>query len=86
MSANEDELRDVGQSDDEAHNLPTEFLDDTDDTHAMMFGVWRGVRSPNPKPKYQESVKNPHYFYLGYMTGWLIKLAVIATMGKEYLI
>lgn len=77
--------RDVGQKDGQAHNLPTEFLDDTDDTHALMFGIWRGVRSLSPKPQYKESVQNPHYFMLGYLIGWAIKLAVIVALGREYL-
>lgn len=82
----EDVERDVGQKDGEAHDLPTEFLDDTDDAHALMFGIWQGVKSIKRKPKYKESFQNPHYHMLGYIVGWLLKLTVIALMGQQYLI
>lgn len=80
----ENEGRTVGEKDDAAHDLPTEFMDDTADSHAVMFGFWQGVRSVNPKPKYSESVENPHYFQFGYVLGWLVKLGVIGVMGAEY--
>lgn len=78
--------RDVGQKDGEGHPFDTEFLDDTDDAHALMFGIWKGVRSMKPRKDYKESKQNPHYHMLGYIVGWLLKLGVIAVMGKEYVL
>jgi len=65
--------RDVGQSDDEAHDLPTEFLDDTSDTHAAWFGFWDGLKGISPKPSRTESMKEPHYYQMGYYVGYSLK-------------
>ena len=73
--------RDVGKKDDEAHDLPTEFLDDTDDAHAAMFGLWRGFKGMTPEPQYSESKMNPHYFKFGYIAGEFLKVAFVAVAG-----
>jgi len=67
------EDRDVGQSDDEAHGFDTEFLDDTSDTHAAWFGFWDGIKGVTPKPSRKESMKEPHYYQMGYYVGYLLK-------------
>ena len=77
--------RDVGQSDDEAHELPTEFLDDTSDTHAAWFGFWDGIKGVTPKPTRKESMKEPHYYQFGYFVSFLFKLGVIVLLGNQYL-
>lgn len=61
--------RDVGQSDNEAHPFDTEFLDDTSDTHALWFGFWKGIRKKKPTPEKEESMKELHYFQLGWVLG-----------------
>ena len=78
--------RDVGKSDNDAHDLPTEFMDDTSDAHATMFGFWKGLRAVKPKPTYEESKREVHYFYFGYFLGWMVKTAVVVFLGAEYLI
>lgn len=84
MANDSDIERDIGQKDGEGHPFDTEFLDDTDDSHALMFGLWRGVRSMKPTREYKESEQNPHYFMLGYILGWLLKVAVVVYFGSEY--
>lgn len=70
--------RDIGQSDDEAHNFQTEFLDDTSDTHAAWFGFLDGIRGITPKPTRQESMKELHYYQFGYFVGYMLKLGILA--------
>jgi hypothetical protein len=72
--------RDVGQSDDEAHDLETEFLDDTSDAHAVWFGYWRGIRKLNPRPQRTESKQEIHYFQIGYVFGTITQ-AILAAVG-----
>jgi len=77
-----EDKRDVGQSDDEAHDLNTEFLDDTSDSHAVQFGWWDAMKNRGPGPRrYEEATEEPHYYYLGYSVGWMVKLAVLAGVG-----
>jgi hypothetical protein len=66
--------RPIGQSNDEAHGLPTEFLDDTADTHALMYGFWRGFRCLRPNMTRAESFTKPHYFQAGYVAGFAFSL------------
>jgi len=75
--------RDIGQSDDEAHDLPTEFLDDTSDTHAAWFGFVDGLKGVTPSPTRKESMKEPHYYQLGYFGAYLSKIAAVAWFGVE---
>lgn len=78
--------RDVGAGDDDVHDFETEFLDDTSDAHATMFGFWKGLRAVKPSPTYEESRKEVHYFYFGYFLGWMVKTAVLVFLGTEYLL
>lgn len=78
---NDDVQRDIGQKDDEAHPYDTEFLDDTDDAHAAMFGLWRGFRGMTPEPQYKESKMNPHYFKFGFIGGEILKVLVVGLAG-----
>jgi hypothetical protein len=79
--SNGDVDRDIGQKDDEAHGFDTEFLDDTDDTHAAAFGLWRGFRGMKPEPVYVESKQNPHYFQVFYIVGRFLQLAFVGVAG-----
>lgn len=86
MTDESDVERDVGQKDGEAHNLPTEFLDDTDDAHAFGFGAYKGFWSLRPNMEYSESFKNPHYFKIGYIFGYVVKVALAAWFGTEFVL
>jgi len=77
--------RDVGQSDGEAHGFDTEFLDDTSDTHAAWFGFWDGIRGVTPKPTRKESMKEPHYYKMGYYVGYLLKGLGLGLSGSKVL-
>jgi len=76
--------RDIGSSDDEAHELPTEFLDDTSDTHAAWFGLLDGLAGVTPKPTRKESMKEPHYYQLGYFGAYVLKIGLMAGLGVEF--
>jgi hypothetical protein len=73
--------RDVGKSDNDAHNLPTEFLDDTSDAHATMFGFWKGFRGLKAKAVRTESKREIHYFQFGYVLGRVFQLVFAAVAG-----
>jgi hypothetical protein len=79
--SSDDVDRDVGKSDDKAHNLPTEFLDDTSDAHATMFGFWKGFRGMKAKAVRTESQREIHYFQLGYVLGRFGQLLFAALAG-----
>jgi hypothetical protein len=62
--------RDVGQPDGEAHDWPTEFMDDTSDSHAVWFGLWDAMKHRGyDRFRWEESVAEPHYYQLGYVAG-----------------
>jgi len=49
--------------------LLREFLNDPAEVHAVWHGFYTSVRSLNPKPKYDDSKEEPHYWRLGYLSG-----------------
>jgi len=49
--------------------LLREFLDEPKEVHAVWNGFYTSVRSLNPKPKYDDSKEEPHYWRLGYLLG-----------------
>jgi hypothetical protein len=80
--------RDVGQSDGEAHDLPTELLDDTSDSHAVWFGFWDAMKHRGyDRFRWEEAMAEPHYYQLGYVAGRALQaLGVGAVVTIAYLL
>lgn len=69
--------RDIGSQDGEAHELPTEFLDDTSDSHAVWFGFWDALKHRGIKyDRYEEATNEPHYYQFGYILGWVLQVII----------
>jgi hypothetical protein len=60
----------------------SEFLDEPKEVHAVFHGFYAAIRSLNPKPKYDDSREEPHYWRLGYLVGKGVQILGAAAATK----
>lgn len=60
------------------HELTDEFLSECTEWHALMHGIWTGIKNIKwahlPKEARKEVEKEWHYFEAGQAIGWLLKI------------
>lgn len=60
----------------------SDFLSRPAEWHAATHGLFKGFTRVDPRPTYDDSKEEPHYFRAGYVVGYLLKAGVVA--GAAY--